>query len=176
MPTVKNVTICDPTTLKPFQSFKHNTTTYVCIPHDARFAVQVKWGEAFQLCVNSGERDVICGPAADGSALIDISDQRAPQIRTHLPDLVQRLFTKSRRPQQRLYAFSVVIKADTIGNPVLSSYDYHVLCPLDYDEAMAVKLEIDRDPRAISPDLISDRVEGHRCSQCHEVRKKIELL
>ncbi|HEY9790282.1 MAG TPA: hypothetical protein V6D22_07785 [Candidatus Obscuribacterales bacterium] len=173
MPSVKNVSLCDPDTLKPFPSFKHNTTTYVGIPHGGRFAVQVQWGEPFLLCVNSGDSDIICRPASEGKALIDITDERAPQIRRQLPELVQALFTRERRRPQRLYAFSVVIKSDAAGHPVLSSYEYHVLCPSEFDAALACKLAIDRNPKDISPELICDRVEGNTCPQCHEVRKKL---
>jgi hypothetical protein len=171
--TVKTVSLCDPKTLKPFPSFKHNTTTYVSIPHDAPFAVQVQWGEPFLLCVNSGDYDVICRPASEGTALIDITDERAPQVRRQLPELLRALVTRVRSRLQRLYAFSVVIKAESPGNPVLSSYEYHVLCPTEFDAAMACKLLIDKDPKAITPELICDRVEGQSCPQCHEVRLKI---
>jgi hypothetical protein len=173
--TSKSVTIVDQDK-RPFEELRHHTTTYVSIPHGASSQVQVNWSEPCRVCVTSSGQEVVCHLAPEGKAVLPLNTLANPTVKVPLPELLRPLFHRHRIRQQRLYAFSVVIQANRPGFPVLSSYEFHVLCPLDFEAAKAVQLSLAKQPKAITPDLISDRAEGHRCSECNQVRKNLEKL
>lgn len=174
--TIKSVTICNPER-KPYQGFKHGTTTFVSIPHDARSQVLVQWSEPCRVCITSSGQEIVCHPAANGHACIDVHPTlQAPRIRTPLPDLLRPLFRRQTVGQQRLYSFTVEIQADRAGYPSLATYDFHVMCPLDFEAARAIALEKQRNPRVAAGEDIPACAEGLRCPQCNQVRQTLEKL
>jgi hypothetical protein len=170
--SVSTVTVSD-LSRSSYACFKHETTSYVSVPHGASSQVLVQWGGPCRVCINSNGQQLVCESAADGNASIGLSDLIAPLNRALIPALLRPLFIKHRPHQQRLYAFSVEIQSEAPDHRVLSSSDFHVLCPLDYELARALSLELASNPRAIGADLISDRAEGTRCPECNKVRKSL---
>jgi hypothetical protein len=173
-PSVSTVTVCD-LSRKPFPSFKHETTTYVSIPHGASSQVVVQWNGSCQVCINSNGNLLFCESAATGKVAIGLSGLSAPMNRLPIPipSQLKPLIEKYRPTQLRLYAFAVEIQSDSSEHRVLSSTDFHILCPDDFNLAQRLSLELESNPRAIDGDLISDRAEGQRCAQCSRIRKNL---
>ncbi len=168
--------ICNPEAREPFPSFAHHTTTYVGIPHD----------NPSQLCILNDEepgfvsiqadgREIFSQRLVDGQADIELSKFTAPvPPPANLTDTLARIINLARRlpgcRHTRLYAFSVVLLSDTPERTVLATYDFHILCSQEFEEACSVHRQICHSPEAIAPDSISDRTAGRCCPDCREVR------
>ena len=70
----------------------------------------------------------------------------------------------------RLYAFSAVFVRNTPDRQVAATFDFHVLCPTEFEPARAFHLQLQKDPDAIAPDTIFDRAEGVHCPECRQLR------
>jgi hypothetical protein len=116
---------------------------------------------------------------SDGQAVIELHKLTAPSPNREslfgLGDTLAQIIALARRKpdcrQTRLYAFSVVLHRDTPERQVLATYDFHVLCPEEFEAACAFHSQICQRPTAITPDTISDRAEGRHCPHCREVRQ-----
>lgn len=172
--------ICDPELRESFPQFCHNTTTYVSIPHKA----------ASQLFVFNDEEPCWASIQVEGrevhtvrldgkQSLIELHRLVQPEpVTDSFRDTLANLFGVRRsRPREncknhtRLYAFQVVLLADTPQRQVLATYDFHILCPREYADACAVHRQICSNPDVIAPDTISDRTEGRCCPDCKQTRQ-----
>lgn len=169
-------TICDPQAREPFPSFVHNTTTYVSIPHDHPSLLVAKNDEEpCWLSLQVEGRELHAQRLVDGQAIIDISKFKAPlPSPTSLTDTLSQILSfargKSACRHTRLYTFSAVLLGDTADRAVLATYDFHVLCPREFEAACVFHRDVCRSPQAITPDTISDRTEGRNCPSCRQVR------
>lgn len=174
--------ISDPVAQELFPSFCHNTTTYVGIPHEAPSLLFVyNDQEPCWASIQVDGREVHAVRLDGKQATIELHNLRAPGVSAvsdSLLDAFTSLFRLNRRPNckslTRLYAFSVVLQADTAQRAVLATYDFHVLCPREFEDALAVHREICHRPEAITPDTISHRAEGRCCPHCIATRERLE--
>jgi hypothetical protein len=165
-----------------FPSFCHNTTTYVGIPHDAPSILFVyNDQEPCYASIQVDGREVHSVRLEGRQTHIELHKLRAPAV-TAVSDSLLEAFTSIFRvrrranckSQTRLYAFSVVLQADTPQRNVLATYQFHVLCPREFQDALAVHHEICHSPEAIAPDSISHRAEGRCCPHCIATRERLE--
>lgn len=169
--------ICDPEAREPYPNFVHNTTTYVAIPHDRPSLLFVfNDEEPCSVAIMAEGREIHVERLVNGQAVIELHRFRAPAPQpTNVTETLASLISLARRKphcrENRLYAFSIVLRDDTPEQSVLATYDFHVLCPTEYEAACAYHHEICQSPKVISPDTISDRAEGRACPNCREVRK-----
>jgi hypothetical protein len=174
---VRIARICDPEAREPFPYFCHNTTTYVSVEHDAPSQLLViNDQEPCWASIQVDRREVHAIRLTGKQAVIELHKLSAPAPHNDsFTDTLASLFNLRRvRPNckshTRLYAFQVVLQADTPQRPVLATYDFHILCPREYQEACAVHRQICTNPDVIAPDTISDRTEGRCCPDCKQTR------
>jgi hypothetical protein len=171
---VRTVKICDPLSGGPFPSFVHNTTTYVGIPHDRQSQLFVNCSGPCRVCVQSGGRTLVCQDTISGQVVIPLSELQAPPVPPgSIAEWLLSFLRKHECGPHRLYRFAAIIQSQEPGHPVLATYDFHILCPVEYAEAMAYHHALQTNPAAIAPDAIADRAEGRTCPYCRQVRKTL---
>jgi hypothetical protein len=174
---VRIARVCDPEAREQFPNFVHNTTTYVSVPHDAPSQLFViDDTEPAWASIQVDGREVHAVRLDAGQTVIQLNTLYAPAPASDsFRDNLVSLFSRRRRPNckshVRLYAFQVVIQSDTDERKVLATYDFHILCPREYQEACDVHARICAHPEVISPDTISDRAEGRECPNCKRTRE-----
>lgn len=165
--------ICDPIAQQPFASFVHNTTTFVSIPHghpSVLFLHADSQPQPVRASIQVGGREVYNHVLNAQPSFIELSKLPAPPS-SSFGELFMPLMRKRTAPQpMRLYSFSVVFQSNDEGARTLATYDFHVLCPPEFDQAQEFHLRLQRDPTAIAPDSLSDRCEGNCCPDCRAVR------
>lgn len=171
--------ICDPSVHEPYQSFTHNTTAYVGIPHhqaSVLFVLNEEEPDAW-VSLQSDGREVHAVQLVDGKTLIALSEINAPapapdSLTEGLSHLLSFVRGRSTCRDTRLYKFSVVIQSNDENRSVLATYDFHILCPQEFEEASTYHRQLCHRPNAIAPDTISERTEGRCCPDCRQIREQ----
>lgn len=171
------VNICDPSARRAFQTFVHNTTTYVSVPHDAASQLWVEADEPSVLVIQSCGQAVIQRPF-DRQITVPLSEIRTPfHVSQGLADLasafvkqglLRRPAPPCRNPNHRLYDFTVEIRR-ALDNATIGARDVHILCPVDFALAQELHLLLQDKPNALAPDTIWQRSEGKACPQCARI-------
>jgi hypothetical protein len=180
---VRIARICDPATQELYPNFCHNTRTYVGIEHDAPSVLFVyNDQEPSWASIQVDGREVHRVQLTGTQAVIELHKLMAPppapaDLTEALSDVLGNfLRLKRRKPNcrshQRLYKFSLVLQADTDQRETLATYDFHVLCPREFEEANAYHRQICADPAAIAPHTIAERAEGRCCPNCRRTREE----
>jgi hypothetical protein len=169
---VKTVRICNPVRQEPYPSFLHQTTQYVAVPHCSPYLLYVDSDEACTVSLQVAGREVMSLDVGAEPTHIPLSDLPVPKAQ---PDgLMDLLASKLARRKQacppRLHAFSAVFVRNTPDRQVAATFDFHVLCPTEFEPARAFHLQLQTDPDAIAPDTIFDRAEGVHCPECRQLR------
>lgn len=168
--------ICDPIAQQPFASFVHNTTTYVSIPHGHPSVLflqadECKPEQPIRASIQVGGREVYSHQMNCQPSFIELSKLPAPPHIGSFGDLFIPLMRKRPAPEpMRLYSFSIVFQSCDADARTLATYQFHVLCPPEFEQAEEFHLRLQRDPKAIAPDSITDRCEGNCCPDCRAVR------
>lgn len=172
---MRTVRICNPVAGEPFPCFQHHTTTYVAIPHGHPSLLFIQPEQSCWLTIQSEARPVMERRLTSDEVAIDLAELPAPgRGNTLAKFLLAPLAHMAGRPKHvcpdRLYAFTVTLHADTRERPIIATYDFHILCPEEYEQARTCDRELRCDPQAISPDTISERTEGRHCAHCTCIR------
>jgi hypothetical protein len=197
-----SVSVCDPKSAcgprGTFESFQHNTTTYVKIPHDHPSRLWLNVNEECEVVlISQGQtliRRKVSGPEA-----IELSSISVPSLPSQRPHTLASRFggglssllrhrqqetsvtscpapnVEVKLPEHRLYQFTLEFRT-LDENHVLATFEFHILCEEDYTAAHALHLRIHHAPDAITPATIAERTEGITCLRCSQNKIVLEPL
>lgn len=163
--------IRDPQSKLSFMEFTHGTTCIVGVPHGADSELWVKADHPCTLVIEAAGRELHVGLVEPPGGAIKLSTLRQPLVRTGLSGLLGAWRAeKPNTPVQRLYNFRALIHEGTPekrGN-LLATFDFHLLCEVDFHWARAYHLELNQ-----ASEAVTERAEG-TCPHCLEVRTRLE--
>lgn len=172
--------IRNPESKLEFMEFIHGTTCIVAVPHGAQSELWVSSDQQCTLVIEAAGRELeVLRINAPGSS-VKLSDLLQPLVRNTGGGLVD-LFSfgpfrrqHSAKPTQRLYNFRAIVESGSPQNrgEVLATFDFHLLCEVDFHWARAYHLELNGD-RSQATGSIAERAEGS-CPHCQEVRTRLE--
>lgn len=172
--------LCNADGGQPFNSFIHNTTTYVGVPHDARCNLWLATSEARFLTIEAESQHVIASRKIEApGGFVLVSELKQPLqpssgLSGWVPPFLRIKNSKVKKPQLRLYAFRVIVSRQPLnkdGTPD-ATFDFHLLCEEDFQWARSFELQLAKEPAAIAPATIGDVAEG-TCVTCAEVRERL---
>lgn len=171
--------IRDPESKNEFMEFVHGTTCIVAIPHGAASELWITSDHPCTLVIEAAGQELEILPVTPPGGSVKISDLRQPLQRqgVALGEIFK--FGPFRRrpllsqPCQRLYNFRAVIEDGSPENrgELLATFDFHLLCEVDFHWARAYHLELDRANAA--GHTVTQRAEG-TCLFCQEARTRLQ--
>lgn len=181
----------DPAVRAAFESFRHNTTRYVLVPHGAKSELQLSLDRRCQVVIWAAGQEVFRQVMTAPGASLPLSEMKMPPANYggFIPQILNiPSFGIGRRsrptPQaqdQRLYLFTVEIFREPSyeemsrksSGALLAKYDFHILCDVDFRWAAALDRELQENPAKLGDKTIYQQVEG-TCPHCQVVRKHLE--
>jgi hypothetical protein len=167
--------IRDPQTQLPFMEFVHGTTCIVGVPHGAQSELWVTCDTPCTLVIEAAGRELEVLPLIAPGDSINISRLEQPLVRQgsilqNAWDVFRRAPRKPQPAPQRLYNFRAVAENGTPlqRGDVLATFDFHLLCEVDFHWARAFHLKLKTGGGEGS---IAERAEG-TCPSCSEVRSR----
>jgi len=165
--------VCDPESKLGFMEFTRGTTSILSVPHGADSELWISTDQRCTLTIEAAGQELKSVEIAPPGGSICISDLRQPLARNVLSfsRLMQALhLEKAAEPTQRLYNFRGLIHAGTpkARGDLLATFDFHLLCEVDFHWARAYHLEDGNTSEAVTR-----RAEG-TCPHCQEIRNRLE--
>lgn len=158
-----------------FMEFTHGTTCIVGVPHGAESELWVTSDAPCTLSIEAGGIELKRQHIERTGTAVRISDLQQPHVPQGgiLSGLLQGAFARRHvvRPsftKQRLYNFRAVVQD---GNELLATFDFHLLCEVDFHWARAYHLELSTGSDTNAS--VAERAEG-TCPLCQEVRARLE--
>jgi hypothetical protein len=167
--------IREPESKLEFMEFTHSTTCIVGVPHGAGSELWVTSDCPCTVSIEAGGVELAQVIIERSGGAIRISDLNQPHVPQGgiLSGLLQGALGRRHvlRPsfsRQRLYKFRAVVQSN---GDLLATFDFHLLCEVDFHWARAYHLELSTTSGANSS--VADRAEG-TCPSCQEVRARLE--
>ena len=163
--------IRDPASKLRFMEFTRGTTCIVGVPHGAESELWINADHPCNLVIEAAGRELELLQIKPPGGSIKVSDLRQPLSRHSLGSLLDMFRSdKQNTPNQRLYNFRALIEDKSCGTRgnLLATFDFHMLCELDFHWARAYHLELTQ-----APEAVVERAEG-TCPHCLEVRTRLE--
>lgn len=160
---------------REFMEFTHGTTCIVGVPHGASSELWLTSDSPCTVCIEAAAVELARVQLERSGGAIRISDLQQPLIPQGgiLSSLWQgalgrRHLVRPSFSRQRLYKFRAVVQD---GVDLLATFDFHLLCEVDFHWARAYHLELST--ASGSSGAVADRAEGS-CPLCQEVRARLE--
>lgn len=165
--------VCDPASKLGFMEFIRGTTCILSVPHGADSELWVSTDQSCTLAIEAAGQELQCVEIHAPGGSIHISELRQPLARNvfSVSRLLQALrFEQPSVPTQRLYNFRALIHSGTPAErgDLLATFDFHLLCEVDFHWARAYHLE-----ESNTPEAVTTRAEG-TCPHCQEIRNRLE--
>lgn len=166
--------ICDPQSKREFMNFIHGTTSIVAVPHGADSELSITCQRKCTLVIEAGGQEITTLLINPPGVSITLSELRQPLERNgiNLTDIFS--FGPFRRqqplPEQRLYKFRASFEDGTPNRrgSLLATFDFHLLCEVDFHWARACHLDGDA-----KSDSVIRRAEGS-CQICQLSRIRLQ--
>lgn len=172
--------ICAAEGKQEFMEFTHGTTCIVAVPHGVESELWISSDTPGTLVLEAAGREIKVMRLQPPGCTLKLSDLQQPLVQQpkSLGSILKAL-NPLRRPapqppaSQRLYNFRAIIED---GSPrqrgdVLATFDFHLLCEVDFHWARVYHLELDR--KSNQAKTIAERAEG-TCPLCHEARLRLQ--